>query len=66
MVGTKAEDIKDYTTENYNMENTIEVIIETKPKRNIIPAIRKDISLQNIIPKTSKPPISNTINNLYI
>jgi hypothetical protein len=66
VVGTKTKDIKDHTTEDHNTENTIEVIIETRPERNIISIIRKDISLQNIIPKTIKLPINNTIDNLCI
>jgi hypothetical protein len=45
MVGTEAEDIKDHTAEDYNTENTIEVIIKTRPERNIISATKKDFSL---------------------
>jgi hypothetical protein len=66
MVGTKAEDIKDYTTEDYNTEDTVEVTIETRPEGNTIFATRKDIGLQNIIPKTVRPLINDTIDNLYI
>jgi hypothetical protein len=66
MVGIKIEDIKDYTAKDHNMENTIEVIVETRPERNIIFIIRKNIGLQNIIPKTARPLINNIINNLCI
>jgi hypothetical protein len=45
MIGTKTKDIKDYTTEDHNMENTIEITVETRPERNIIFITRKDISL---------------------
>jgi hypothetical protein len=45
IVGTETKDIKDYITKNYNTENTIKVIIETRPERNIISATRKNISL---------------------
>jgi hypothetical protein len=47
------------------MENIIEIIIKTGPNKNII-FIRKDIGLQNIIPKTIRLLINNTIDNLYI
>jgi hypothetical protein len=66
VVGTKAKNIKDHTTEDYNAENTIEVIIKTRPKRNTISAIRKNTSLQNTILTTTKPLINNTIDNLRI
>jgi hypothetical protein len=65
IIGTKTKNIKDYTTEDYNAKNTIEIIIKTRPERNIIFTI-KNISLQNIILKTAKPLINNTINKLYI
>jgi hypothetical protein len=65
-VGIETEDIEDHITEDYNTEDTIEVIIKTGSERNIIFIIRKNISLQNIIPKTIKPLINNTIDNLYI
>jgi hypothetical protein len=45
MVRIKAENIKDYTAKDYNTKNTIKVIIKTKPEKNIISTIRKDISL---------------------
>jgi hypothetical protein len=45
MIGIEAEDIKDYTTKDHNKENTIEIIIKTRPERNIISTTRKDISL---------------------
>jgi hypothetical protein len=61
MVGIKAEDIKDH-----NAENIMEVTVKTRPERNIMFATKKNIGLQNIIPKTAKPLINDTINNLYI
>jgi hypothetical protein len=45
VVGIEIGDIKDYTTEDHNTENTIKVIIETRPEGNIIFVIRKDIGL---------------------
>jgi hypothetical protein len=36
IIGTKAKDIEDHTAEDYNTENIIEVIIKTRPERNII------------------------------
>jgi hypothetical protein len=66
VVGIKTKNIKDYTTEDYNTENIMEITIETRPERNTIFAIRKDISLQNTIPKTAKLFINDTINNLCI
>jgi hypothetical protein len=66
VVGIKAENIKDHTAEDYNTENTTEITVETRPEKYIISVIRKDIGLQNIIPKTTKLFMSNTINNLRI
>jgi hypothetical protein len=66
VVRIKTKDIEDHTTKDYNTKVTIEVIIKTRPKRNIIFIIRKDISLQNIIPKTIKLLTNNIIDNLYI
>jgi hypothetical protein len=70
VVGTKTKDIKDHTIEDYNAENTIEITMETrigiKPERNIISIIRKDTSLRNILPKTIRLFMNNTIDNLYI
>jgi hypothetical protein len=66
MVGIKAKDIKNHTTKDHSMENTIKITIKTRPERNIISTIRKDISLQNIIPKTARLLINNTVNNLRI
>jgi hypothetical protein len=45
IIGTEAEDIKDYTTEDHNTENIIKVIVETRPERNIISKTRKNIGL---------------------
>jgi hypothetical protein len=45
VVGIKTKDIKDHITKNHNTEDIIEIIIETRPERNIISITRKDISL---------------------
>jgi hypothetical protein len=66
IVGTKTKNVENHAAEDHNTENTVEAIIGTRPERNIIFAIRKNISLQNIIPKTAKLLTNNTINNLYI
>jgi hypothetical protein len=66
VVGTKVKNIKDHTTEDHNTENTIEITVETRPKGNTISATKKNNSLQNTIPKTTKPLINDTINNLCI
>jgi hypothetical protein len=44
----------------------MEVIIKTRPERNIISITRKDIGLQNIIPKITRPFINNIVDSLYI
>jgi hypothetical protein len=41
----KTKDIKDYTAKNHNIENIIKVTIKTRPEKNTIFIIRKDISL---------------------
>jgi hypothetical protein len=66
MVGTKTKDIEDYTTKDHNAKNTVKVIIETRPERNTMSITRKDIGLQNIIPKTIRLVTNNTVDNLYI
>jgi hypothetical protein len=45
VVRIKTKDIENYTTKDYNIRNIIEVIIETRPERNIISITKKDISL---------------------
>jgi hypothetical protein len=45
MVGTKTKDIKDYTAKDHNAEDIIEIIVKTRPERNIIFITRKDIGL---------------------
>jgi hypothetical protein len=45
VIGIETKDIEDHTTKDYNAENTMEIIIETRPKRNIIFTTRKNISL---------------------
>jgi hypothetical protein len=66
IIRTKTKIIKDHTAKDHNTKNTIEATIETRPERNIIFAIRKDIGLQNIIPKTIRLFINNTVDNLCI
>jgi hypothetical protein len=66
VIGIETKNIKDYTTEDHNIENTIEIIMKTRPERNIIFAIRKDIGLQNIIPKTIRLLMNNAVDNLCI
>jgi hypothetical protein len=45
IIGIEAEDIEDYTAKDRNAKNTIEVIVETKPERNTMFIIKKNINL---------------------
>jgi hypothetical protein len=45
IIRIKTKDIKDYTAKNHNIENIIKVTIKTRPEKNTIFIIRKDISL---------------------
>jgi hypothetical protein len=61
IVGTGAEDIEDYNT-----EDIVEITIKTRPEKNTISVTKKNIGLQNIIPKTIRLFINNTTDNLCI
>jgi hypothetical protein len=41
IIRIKTEDIENYTAEDHNTKNTVEIIIETKLEKDIISATRK-------------------------